>query len=52
MAACFYRKAEHCYLSDKAKEERNKRADYRPIIEYDWVHRQRSHHQVLLIWFI
>lgn len=38
-------KAEHCYLSDKAKEERNKRADYRPIIEYDWVHRQRSHHQ-------
>ncbi|CAK8572246.1 unnamed protein product [Lathyrus sativus] len=38
-------KAEHCYLYDKANEERKNRADYRPIIEYDWVHRQCSYQQ-------
>ncbi|CAI8603235.1 unnamed protein product [Vicia faba] len=38
-------KAEHCYLYDKANEERNNRIDYRPIIEYDWVHRQSSYNQ-------
>ncbi|XP_058770637.1 U11/U12 small nuclear ribonucleoprotein 48 kDa protein-like [Vicia villosa] len=38
-------KAEHCYLYDKANEERKNRVDYRPIIEYDWVHRQHSYQQ-------
>lgn len=37
--------AEHHYLSDKANEERSKRNDYRPLIDYDWVHPHLSSHQ-------
>ncbi|XP_020976016.1 U11/U12 small nuclear ribonucleoprotein 48 kDa protein [Arachis ipaensis] len=33
--------AEHCYLSERASEERGKRVDYRPVIDHDVLHRQK-----------
>ena len=38
--------AEHCYLTEKANEERKKRPDYRAIIEYDGLPRQESSNMV------
>ncbi|KAI4302009.1 hypothetical protein L6164_035233 [Bauhinia variegata] len=34
--------AEHCYVSEKANEERKKRPDYRPVIDHDGLARQQS----------
>ncbi|BAT94908.1 hypothetical protein LR48_Vigan845s004700 [Vigna angularis] len=34
--------AEHSYLSEKANQEREKRPDYRPIIDHDGIHRPQS----------
>ncbi|KAI9078391.1 hypothetical protein K1719_039610 [Acacia pycnantha] len=34
--------AEHCYLTEKANEERKKRPDYRALIDYDGLPRQQS----------
>lgn len=34
--------AEHCYLTEKASEERKKRPDYRAIIDYDGLPQQQS----------
>lgn len=42
---CF-RMAEHEYVSKRANEERQKRADYRPIIEHDVLLWQRARNQV------
>ncbi|KAK7344122.1 hypothetical protein VNO77_13419 [Canavalia gladiata] len=37
--------AEHSYLTEKANEERNKRLDYRPLIDHDSLHPQQSSNQ-------
>lgn len=37
--------AEHDYVSQIADEERKRRPNYRPIIEHDGLHRQRSSYQ-------
>ncbi|XP_028770637.1 U11/U12 small nuclear ribonucleoprotein 48 kDa protein [Neltuma alba] len=34
--------AEHCYLTEKANEERKKRPNYRAVIDYDGLPRQQS----------
>lgn len=37
--------AEHAYISKKAEEERQKRSDYRPVLEHDGLAWPRSHMQ-------
>lgn len=37
--------AEYQYISKKADEERQKRPDYRPLIEHDSLLHQRQHDQ-------
>ncbi|KAK3197926.1 hypothetical protein Dsin_021341 [Dipteronia sinensis] len=41
----YQRMAEHAYVSNRADEERNKRPNYRPIIEHDGLPWQRSSNQ-------
>ncbi|KAF7805253.1 U11/U12 small nuclear ribonucleoprotein 48 kDa protein [Senna tora] len=34
--------AEHCYVTERANEERKKRPHYRPVVDYDGLPRQQS----------
>ncbi|KAM7526657.1 hypothetical protein LguiA_016559 [Lonicera macranthoides] len=43
--ASFQRMAEHSYVSKKADEERQKRSNYRPIVEHDGLLWQRARNQ-------
>lgn len=43
------RVAEHCYVTERANEERKKRPDYKPIIDYDGLPRHQSSNMVILI---
>ncbi|KAE9589660.1 hypothetical protein Lal_00000202 [Lupinus albus] len=41
----YQRASEHYYLSERANEERKKRADFRPLIDHDGLHGQQSSNQ-------
>ncbi|XP_021742688.1 U11/U12 small nuclear ribonucleoprotein 48 kDa protein-like [Chenopodium quinoa] len=43
--AAYQRVAEHQYITNKADEERQKRPDYRPLLEHDSLPFQRQHDQ-------